>query len=113
MVVVSGVAAALLDRPVWAAVAGAVLCLAYWALEAITMRVGSAVPFGAALGVALGGMVLRLVFVLGVLVLVAMLWRPAFATAVFAFVASFSIYLGVRVFTFPLVRGSLGTVRAQ
>ncbi len=113
MIVVSAVAAALLDRPVWAAVLGAALGLAYWGLEAVAMRVGASVPVNQAVGVALVGMVLRLTFVLGALVLVAMIWRPEFATALFAFVASFTIYLGVRVATFPLARGSVGTVRAQ
>ncbi len=113
VIVLCAVTAALLDRPVWAAVVGASLGLAYWALEAITLRVGAMVPLAASVGVALAGMVLRFVVVLGVLVLVAMLWRPEFATTVFAFVASFTIYLGVRVSTFPLVRGPVGTVRVQ
>ncbi|HET6496763.1 MAG TPA: hypothetical protein VFH61_15510 [Thermoleophilia bacterium] len=113
MVIVSAVVAALLDRPVWAAVVGTILCLGYWALEAATMHIGSKVPAAAALGVALGGMVLRLALVLGALVMVAMLWRPEFATTVLAFVASFTIYLGVRMITFPLARGPMGTVRAQ
>jgi hypothetical protein len=42
-----------------------------------------------------------------------MLWRPEFATTVLAFVASFTIYLGVRMITFPLARGPVGTVKAQ
>ena len=113
MVIVSAGVAALLDRPVWAAVVGAILCLVYWAFEATTMHIGSRVPAAAALGVALGGMVLRLAFVLGALVTVAMLWRPEFATTVLAFVASFTIYLGVRMITFPLTRGPVGTVKAE
>ncbi len=78
----------------WAAALGAGLCLGYWALEALAWRRGSAVPFGAALGVALGGMVLRFALVLGVLILIGVFARPDFATAALAFLASFSVYVG-------------------
>jgi hypothetical protein len=113
MVVVCAVAAYFLGRPVWAAVVGAVLVLGYWGLEQLAMYIGSRAPLSLAVGIALGGMIVRLTFVIGMLVLVAMLWRPEFATTVFAFVASFTVYLGVRAATFPLVRGPMGTVRAQ
>lgn len=113
MIVVCAVVAALLGQPVWAAAVGAALGLAYWALEAAAMRVGAAVPVNQAVGVALVGMVVRLTLVLGALVVVAMLWRPAFATTIFAFVASFTLYLGVRIVTVPLANRSVGTVRSQ
>jgi hypothetical protein len=105
MTVASAVVAGLLGRPAWAAALGAGLCLGYWALEALTWRRGAAVPFGAALGVALGGMVLRLALVLGVLVLVGVFAKPDFATAALAFLVSFSVYIGVRLFTYPPAQG--------
>ena len=104
--VASAVVAGLLGRPVWAAALGAGLCLGYWALEALAWRRAAAVPFGAALGVALGGMVLRVALVLGVLILVGVFARPDFATAALAFLASFTVYVGVRLFTYPPAQGT-------
>jgi hypothetical protein len=101
MTVASAVVAGLLGRAVWAAALGAGLCLGYWALEALAWRRGSAVPFGAALGVALGAMVLRFALVLGALILVGVFAKPDFATAALAFLATFSVYVGVRLFTYP------------
>ena len=102
----SAVVAGLLGQSVWAAALGAGLCLGYWALEALAWRRGAAVPFGAALGVALGGMVLRVALVLGVLILVGVFARPDFATAALAFLASFTVYVGVRLFTYPPAQGT-------
>src|SRR5665647_3365964 len=73
----------------------------------------SAVPFGAALGVALGGMVLRFALVLGVLILVGVFARPDFATAALAFIASFSVYVGVRLFSYPPAQGTAHQAGAQ
>jgi hypothetical protein len=101
VLVASVVVAALAGQPVWAAALGAGLALGYWALEALAWRRGAAVPFGAALGVALGGMVLRMALVLGGLVLVGLLARPAFATAALSFLAGFTVYVGLRLFTYP------------
>jgi hypothetical protein len=106
MTVASAVVAWLLGQAVWAAALGAGLCLGYWALEALAWRRGSAVPFGAALGVALGGMVLRFALVLGALILVGVFAKPDFATAALAFLASFSVYVGVRLFTYPSAQGT-------
>lgn len=111
--VASAVVAGLLGRPVWAAALGAGLCLGYWALEALVWRRAAAVPFGAALGVALGGMVLRVALVLGVLILVGVFARPDFATAAVAFLASFSVYVGVRLFTYPPAQGTAHQAGAQ
>lgn len=105
--------AALLGQPVLAAVLGGLIGLMYWGLEALTMHIGSKVPISVSVGVALGGMVVRLSVVLGALVLVALLWLPGFTTALFTFVASFTIYLGLRMSTFPLTREPAGTVRAR
>ncbi len=65
-------------------------------------------PAGAVLGVALGGMALRLGLVLGVLLLVGLFAREAFAAAALAFLASFSVYMGVRLFTYPAAKGPAG-----
>lgn len=102
MVVVAAVVAAATGRPVWAAALGAGLALAYWGLEALTWRRGARADIKAALAVALGGMVLRLTVVLGVLFAVALLDRAAFATAAVSFLAAFTLYVGLRLFTYPL-----------
>jgi hypothetical protein len=96
--------AALAGQPVWAAALGAVLVLAYWAIEALTWR-RARERRDLALGLAVGGMALRLAVVLGVLVLVGVFARAAFATAALAFLACFTVYLGVRFFLYaPLAR---------
>ena len=97
-------AAALLGRPLWAAALGGGLALAYWGMEAITWH-RARERRDLALGLAVGGMAVRLALSLAVLVLVGVLARPAFATTALAFMACFTVYLGVRAFTFaPLAR---------
>jgi hypothetical protein len=95
----SVVVAAVTGRPVWAAALGGGLALAYWGLEALAWR-RARVRRDLALGVAVGGMALRLLVVLATLVLVGVLARPAFATAALAFLAGFTAYLGIRPLTF-------------
>jgi len=97
--VVCAAAAGLLGRPVWAAALGAGLCLGYWALEALTWR-RARERRDLALGLAIGGMALRLAVVLAVLIMVGVLARSDFATAALAFLASFTIYLGLRPLTY-------------
>jgi len=101
MVAVCVVVATATGNPVWAAALGASLALLYWGLEALAWRRGADVPFNTALAVALGGMVLRLATVLGVLVVVGLLDRAAFATAALSFLAAFTVYMGLRLFTYP------------
>ncbi len=91
--------AAVAGRPVWAAAVGASLVLVYWALEALTWRLARR-RRDLALGLAVGGMALRLGVVLAVLVLVGLLARPAFATAALSFLAGFTAYLGLRPLTY-------------
>ncbi|HEY5388837.1 MAG TPA: hypothetical protein VIL79_13160 [Thermoleophilia bacterium] len=91
--------AVLAGRPVWAAALGAGLVLVYWALEALTWRRVRA-RRGLALDLAVGGMAVRLAVAIGVLVLVGLVARAAFATTALAFLACFTVYLGVRVFAF-------------
>jgi hypothetical protein len=96
--------AVLAGRPVWAAALGAGLALAYWAMEALTWR-RARERRDLALGLVVGGMAVRLAVALAVLVLVGVVARAAFATTALAFLACFTVYLGVRVFTYaPLAR---------
>jgi hypothetical protein len=99
---VAAVIAALVGRSVWAAALGAGLVLAYRAVELLSWRRGEATgSFGAALGVALGGMVLRLALVLAVLVVVGLLAsKETFATAAVAFSAAFTLYIPLRLVTY-------------
>ena len=91
--------AVLAGRPVWAAALGAGLVLAFWAIEALTWR-RARQRRDLALGLAVGGMAVRFAVALAVLVLVGVLARPAFATTALAFLACFTVYLGVRAFTY-------------
>jgi hypothetical protein len=93
------VVAALLDQPLWAALLGAGLMFAYWGLEVLTWR-RARDRQGLALGLAIGGMGVRLAVVLGVLVLVGFLARPAFAAAALSFMAGFTAYLVLRPLTY-------------
>ena len=102
--VVCVVVAVLAGRPAWAAALGAGLVLAYWAMEALTWR-RARERRDLALGLAVGGMAVRLAVALAVLVLVGVLARAAFATTALAFLACFTVYLGVRFFMYaPLAR---------
>ena len=101
--------AAFVGQPVWAAVAGAGLVLVYWGLEALTWR-RARDRQDLALGVALSGMLVRVVVVLAGLVAIGLLDRPAFATAALSFVAAFSAYLCVRFAVYPAPKGPAGHV---
>jgi len=97
--VVCVVVAAVAGRPVWAAALGAGLVLAYWAMEALTWR-RARERRDLALGLAVGGMAVRLAVALAVLVIVGVVARATFATTALAFLACFTVYLGVRAFTY-------------
>ena len=56
----------------------------------------------AAIAVAIGGMVLRFALVLGVLLLVGLFARGALATAAISFLAAFTLYVGLRLFMYPM-----------
>jgi hypothetical protein len=111
MVVVCAVVAAGTGHPVWAAVLGAGLALAFWGLEYLAWRRAWRVSFNGAIAVALGGMVLRFALVLGALVVVALLDRAAFATVVLSFLAAFTVYTGLRLFLFAGEGGARHEVR--
>jgi hypothetical protein len=91
--------AALLAQPLWAALLGGLLMFGYWGLEVLTWR-RARERDDLALGLAVGGMGVRLAVVLVVLVLVGVLARPAFATAALSFMAGFTVYLGLRPLTY-------------
>jgi hypothetical protein len=104
--------AAFLGQPVWAAAAGAGLGLVYWALEALTWRRARGRQ-DLALGLALGGMGVRIAVVLVVLVAIGVLDRPAFATAALSFLVAFTVYIVVRPFTYPTASAPAGQARLQ
>ena len=105
----AGVAAAI-GRPVWAALVGVALVAVYWGLDELAWRRGVRGEFADAVAVALGGMVLRIAAVMGGLVVVGLLARPAFATAALSFLFSFTIYVAARLF---LLSGALGAHEAR
>jgi hypothetical protein len=90
-------------RPVWAAAFGAGLVLVYWALDMLALRRANEGTFAHALGVALSGMALRLAVVLGALIAVGVIARPAFATAAVAFLVTFTVYTFLRFSAFAAV----------
>lgn len=96
----AGVAAAL-GRPVWAVSLGAALVPAYWALELLAVRRARGASDMGAVAVALGGMVARFVLVLGVLVIVGVVRRAAFADVALGFLAVYTAYMLIRLFANP------------
>ena len=104
--------AAVTGRPVWAAALGSGLALLYWAMEAFTWR-RARDRHDLALGLAVGGMALRLAVVMAVLVLVGVLARPAFATVAISFLAGFTAYLVVRPFLFTPAQAPAGHAGAR
>jgi hypothetical protein len=104
--------AAFVGQPVWAAAAGAGLALVYWALEALTWyRARDRKDL--ALGLALGGMAVRIAVVLTGLVVIGVLDRPAFPAAALSFLAGFTLYILVRPITYPTATTPAGQARLQ
>lgn len=103
--------AAATGRPAWAAALGAGLALLYWGLEYLGWRRAREATFNGAVAVALGGMMLRLAVVLGVLIVVGVLARDAFATAALSFLAGFTVYTGLRLFLYAGDDGGRREVR--
>ncbi len=110
LAVLAAVVAAAVGRPVWAAVAGIALVGVYWALDELAWRRGVRGEFADAIAVALGGMVLRIAAVVGGLVVVALLARPALSTAALSFLFGFTVYFAVRLL---LLSGALGAREAR
>jgi hypothetical protein len=104
--------AAFVGQPVWAAVAGAGLGLVYWALEALTWR-RARDRQDLALGLALGGMGVRIAVVLIGLIAIGVLDKPAFPTAALSFLVAFTLYILVRPFTYPSAGAPAGQARLQ
>jgi len=104
--------AAFVGQPVWAAAAGAGLALVYWALEALTWH-RARDRKDLALGLALRGMALRIGAVVAGLVVIAVLDRPATATAALSFLAGFTLYNLIRPITYPQATPPTGQARLQ
>lgn len=100
MMAVCVVVAAALDRALWAAALGAGLVLGYWALEALAYGRVRRATFNGAVAVAVGGAFVRMAAVLGCLVVVGLVARPVFAEVALSFLASFTVYLGLRLYAF-------------
>ncbi len=101
MTVACGVVAGLLGRSVWAAALGSALVIAYWLLELLVARLGARGSFANAVALGLGGMVARLVVVLGVLAAIGLFARPAFPEAALSFLVTYSAYQVLRLFAHP------------
>jgi hypothetical protein len=104
--------AAFVGQPAWAAAAGAGLGLVYWALEALTWR-RARDRQDLALGLALGGMGVRIAVVLIGLIAIGVLDKPAFPTAALSFLVAFTLYILVRPFTYPSAGAPAGQARLQ
>jgi hypothetical protein len=98
---VCGVVAGLLGRSVWAAVLGGALVVAYWLLELLATKLGARGSFSNALAIGLGGMMIRFAVVLGVLVAVGLLARPAFPETALSFLVVYSVYQVLRLVAHP------------
>ena len=93
----AGVAAAVSATP-WFAALGSFLVVVYWLIESLTMRLAGPGSFAGAMVVALAGMVLRLGVALGSLTLIGVLARDQFATAALSFLATFTVYVFLRLY---------------
>lgn len=97
------VVAAAAGRDVVTALLGALLVVAYWAIERLAARVGTRGSLQWAMAVAVVGMVLRLAIVVGGLVIIGLVNRPGFVDAVVSLVVVYTIYVGVRLWRFPVL----------
>lgn len=80
---------------------GAALVLLYWVVERTSARLGRRGSFVHGVVVGVAGMILRLALVLGALVGVGLLDRPAFPDAALSFLATYSLYQVVRLLAHP------------
>jgi len=92
--------AAFVGQPVWAAAAGAGLALVYWAFEVLAWRSASRGTFNHAVAATVAGAAARMAVALVCLVLVGVFARTAFPAAALSFLAAFTLYMTVRIFTF-------------
>lgn len=92
--------AAFVGQPVWAAAAGAGLAFVYWALEALAWRSASRGTFNHAVAATIGAAAMRMAMAIVCLVLIGVFARAAFPAAALSFLAAFTIYMTVRIFTF-------------
>ncbi len=99
----AAVVAALAGRHALAAFVGALLVVIYCVVELLCARIGSTGTFGRAMVVGAVGTVVRLVLAIGGLTIVALVDRPGLLDAIIAFVAVYTVYLGVRLWRHPLL----------
>jgi len=100
---VSGIVAALVGADVLFAVIGSVLVVVLWFIERQAARVGGRGSFNRAILVGLSGMVLRLGVAVGGLLVVALVDRPALASAAISFLATYTVYLFARLWRHPAI----------
>ncbi len=97
----AGVAAAA-GRDVVTALIGALLVVVYWAVERLAARIGAHGTIQLAMVIGVVGMVVRLTIVVGGLVIIGLVDRPGFLDAIVSFVVVYTVYLGVRLWRFPV-----------
>ena len=97
------VVAAAAGRDVVTALIGALLVVVYWAVERLATRIGGRGTIQWAMVVGVVGMVVRLMIVVGGLVIVGLVDRPGFLDAIVSFVVVYTVYLGVRLWRFPIL----------
>ena len=102
LIAISAIVAAIVHRPVWAASLGAALVLVYWGLELLPAWLAGRTSFAGAVALALGGMVARFAVVLGVMVLIGFVDRPAFIDVALGFLAAYTVYMVIRLVANPL-----------
>jgi hypothetical protein len=105
---VAGVACVVVALLVGSGVAGAVVgscvVLVLYLLEAAAARRGAREDsFARAMLIGVGGMALRLLVAIGVLVAVGLLWRSQFAAAALSLAAVYTVYLFGRLWRHPAV----------
>ncbi len=84
----------------------------YWGLDALTWR-RARDRRDLALGLAVSGMVLRLLVVIAGLLVIGILDRPSFATAALSFLVAFTLYVAIRPMTYPPATPPAGRARLQ
>jgi hypothetical protein len=100
---VSGIVSALVGADVLLAVLGSLLVVVIWFIERQAARVGSRGSFNRAILVGLSGMVLRLGVAVGGLLVIALVDRPALASAAISFLATYTVYLFARLWRHPAI----------
>lgn len=110
LAVVAAVVAALAGRDALAAFVGALLVVIYCIVELLCAWIGSTGSFRRAMVVGMIGTVVRLALAVGGLTIVALVDRAGLLDAIIAFVAVYTVYLGVRLWRHPLLAAERASV---